>query len=515
MKTTSILSRMIYFLCPLALAGMSALALAAERTAHEGKAGDEAGPAASAEASSRKKGKSKEEGKQVERAKVTIDGQEIRYTVTTSRLALKKDSGELRASVFYVAYTRDGVENPARRPVLFAFNGGPGSSAVWLHLGALGPRIVPSSVDGTQPLKPPVRVKENPQSILDVADLVFIDPVSTGYSRIEKKGEKFHGVDEDISSVGDFIRRWVTENKRWSSPKYVLGESYGGVRAAGLAQHLQSRYGMHLNGVVLLSSLMDFRTLHPGEGNDLPYLAYLPAYTAVAHYHGKIKGDRDALLIQAHTFAGGSYATALLKGYTLGDEERAKVAAELSTLTGLPMELILRDDLRIHPSRFRKELMRKEGKVLGRFDARTAWPVADRSADRPSYDPSFAVAKGAFSSAMLDYLGDGLGWMDERPYEILAHVGHWNWGRSNGFVNTSPRLASAMRDNPHLRVLVQCGHTDLATPAGGVLHSVAHMKLPESLRSNISIAWYDAGHMFYLNQADLKKMRKDLVKFIR
>lgn len=448
-------------------------------------------------------------------ASVTIDGEKIDYTATTSRLVLKKDDGNARASVFYVAYTRNDVKDLSKRPVLFAFNGGPGSSAVWLHLGALGPRIVPSSADGTQPVAPPVRVKENPQSILDVADLVFIDPVSTGYSRSENKDEKFHGVDEDISSVGDFVRRWVTENKRWASPKYLLGESYGGVRAAGLAQHLQSRYGMNLNGVVLLSSLMDFRTLSPGEGNDLPYLAYLPAYTATAHHHGKIKGDRDALLIRAHTFAGGDYATALLKGYTLSDDERAKVAAELSALTGLSVDLVLRYDLRIYPSRFRKELLRKEDKVLGRFDARAAWSVADKAGDMPSYDPSFAVAKGAFSTAMLDYLANGLGWMDERPYEIIAHVGPWNWGRKNSFVNTSPRLASAMRDNPHLRVLVQCGHTDLATPAGGVLHSVAHMKVPAPLRTNIKIAWYEAGHMFYLNESDLRKMRKDLVEFIR
>ena len=448
-------------------------------------------------------------------ASVTIDGQKIDYTATTSRLVIKKDDGKARASVFYVAYTRNDIKDLSKRPVLFAFNGGPGSSAVWLHIGALGPRIVPTSPDGTLPLAPPVRVKENPQSILDIADLVFIDPVSSGYSRTENKDEKFHGVDEDISSVGDFIRRWVTENKRWASPKYLLGESYGGVRAAGLAAHLQGRYGMNLNGVVLLSSLVDFRTLSPGEGNDLPYLAYLPAYTAVAHHHGVIKGKRDALTKRARAFAGGAYATALLKGYTLSEDERTKIATELSALTGLSEKLILRYDLRINPSRFRKELLRKQDKVLGRFDARTAWATADQASDYPSYDPSFAVAKGSFSTAMLDYLANDLGWMEERPYEIIAHVGPWNWGRKNSFVNLAPKLSSAMRDNPHLRVLVQCGHADLATPAGGILHSIAHMKLPTPQRKKISIQWYDAGHMFYLNQPDLVKMRKDLVEFIK
>jgi carboxypeptidase C (cathepsin A) len=446
---------------------------------------------------------------------ITIAGEKIAYKVTTSRLVIKQDDGTPRASIFNVAYTREGVDDLSKRPVLFAFNGGPGSSAVWLHLGALGPKIVPTSPDGTKPLAPPLRVQDNPQSILDVADLVFIDPVSTGYSRSENKKENFHGLDQDIKSVGDFIRRWVTENKRWGSPKYLLGESYGGVRAAGLSMELQSRYGMSLNGVVLLSSLMDFRTLRPSIGNDLSYLAYLPAMTAVAHHHGKLQGDRDALVKKSQEFASGAYATALLKGYALSKTEREKIAKELSALTSLPVPLILRYDLRIDSSRFRKELLRDEGKVIGRFDARVAWPVQEKASDTPYYDPSFSVAKGAFSTAMLDYLANGLGWVDERPYEILANVHPWDWGKKNDIVNTSSRLAVAMRDNPHLRVLVQCGHTDLATPPGGVLHSIAHMKIPEPQRENITIEWYDAGHMFYLNEPDLKKMRKDLVEFIK
>jgi carboxypeptidase C (cathepsin A) len=448
-------------------------------------------------------------------ASVTIDGQKIDYTVRTSRLVIKKDDGKARASVFHVAYTRNDVKDVSKRPVLFAFNGGPGSSAVWLHLGALGPRILPTSEDGTKALKPPYQVKENPFSILDVADLVFIDPVSTGYSRPEDKKEKFHGVDEDIESVGDFIRRWVTDNKRWSSPKYLLGESYGGVRAAGLSSHLQNRFGMNLNGVVLLSSLMDFRPLSPSTGNDLSYVAYLPAFTAVAHHHGKLKGDRDALVKRAREYAAGDYATALLKGFTLDEAGRNKVAAELSRLTGLSEKLILRYSLRVGPSQFRKELLRAEGKVLGRFDARTAWPEVEKAGESPQYDPSMSVIKGPISSALLDYMAGELGWMEERPYEIIARVGNWNWGQKRGFVNVSSRLATAMRDNPHLRVLVQCGHSDLATPAGGILHSLAHMHVPTPQRKNITVAWYEAGHMFYLNQPDLEKMRKDLVEFIK
>ncbi|MBT8037660.1 MAG: peptidase S10 [Verrucomicrobiae bacterium] len=448
-------------------------------------------------------------------ASVTIDGKKIDYTVRTSRLVIKKDDGKARASVFHVAYTRNGVKDLAKRPVLFAFNGGPGSSAVWLHMGALGPRILPTSEDGTQALKPPYKAKENPFSLLDVADLVFIDPVSTGYSRPEDKKEKFHGVDEDIESVGDFIRRWVTQHQRWSSPKYLLGESYGGVRAAGLANHLQHRFGMNLNGVVLLSSLMDFRPLSPSAGNDLAYVAFLPAFTAMAHYHGKIKGNRDTLVQQARDYAAGDYATALLKGFTLDGTARSQVAAQLAKLTGLPEQVVLRYNLRVGPSQFRKELLRADGKVLGRFDARTAWPEVAKAGEHPQYDPSMSAIKGPISSALLDYMADDLGWIEERPYEIIARIGNWNWGNKRGYVNVSSRLATAMRDNPYLRVLVQCGHADLATPAGGILHSLAHMHVPAPQRKNISVAWYEAGHMFYLNEPDLKKMREDLVKFLR
>jgi len=448
---------------------------------------------------------------------VTIDGKQVDYSVTSARLTLKNSKGEPRASIFHVSYLKKDVNDSSKRPVLFAFNGGPGSSAVWLHLGALGPKIVPSSPDGTKPLDPPVTVIDNPYSILDVADLVFIDPVSTGYSKIEKNGkpQEFHGVDGDVSSVGDFIRRWITEHKRWNSPKYILGESYGGVRAAGLSSHLQSRYGMHLNGVVLLSSLLDFSTLSPSPGNDLPYLCYLPALTATAHHHGVLKGDRDKLVAEANKFAKGEYATALLKGSTISDADREKVASRLSELTGIDKKIILEVNLRLSTTRFRKELLKDKGLVLGRFDARVAWNQINTSSPYPSYDPSFSVAKGPFSTAMLAYLGNDLGWVDEQPYEILSKRIHpWNWNANNRYVNLAPKLVSALTDNPKLKILVQCGHTDLATPPGGVLHSINHLNLPKALRKNINITWYEAGHMFYLNQPDLEKCRKDLAKFI-
>ncbi len=453
-------------------------------------------------------------------ASVTIDGKVINYTVTASELILTKDDGTARAKIFNVSYIAKtaSAKDAAKRPVMFAFNGGPGSSAVWLHLGALGPRIVPSSEDGTMATKPPVVLKENPYSILDVADLVFIDPVTTGYSRVQKgaKASEFHNVDGDVDSVADFIRRWVSENKRWSSPKYVLGESYGGVRAAGLSSKLQGTYGMHINGVVLLSSLLDFRTLQPSSGNDLSYAIYLPAMTAAAHHHGVIKGDRDALVAEARKFADTEYLTALHKGRNLPLENKQAIAAKLNKLTGIDTAAILKSNLRISSSFFRATLLKDKHKVIGRFDARVAWSALDNVYGRPAFDPSFAVAKGPFTNAMMAYLTEDLGWEDKRVYEIITSKVHpWKWNRSNSYVNLSSNISSALQENPHLKVLIQCGHTDLATPAGGILHSMDHLNITPEQRKNISVKWYEAGHMFYLNQPDLVKMRKDLVEFIK
>ncbi len=449
---------------------------------------------------------------------VTIDGKKIDYQVITDTLTLKKDDGSPRASVFHVSYLRKGIEDDSTRPVLFAFNGGPGSSAVWLHLGTLGPKRVELPGDGTTAPKPPARLVENEFSILDVADLVFVDPVSTGYSRIEKDGkpEEFHGVNGDVESLADFIRRWITEHRRWDSPKFLLGESYGGIRVSGLAEELQSRFGMSLNGVVLLSSLIDFRTLSPSAGNDLAYYCFLPTYTAVAHFHGKIEGDRDKLVAEAREFANGEYASALLAGTTLSDEKRAAIAARLEQLTSIPAKTYLENHLRLDPTRFRGELLRAEGKVIGRFDARVAWPTNDTSSSFAGYDPSFSLALGAYSTTMLDYLVEDLGWKEDSPYEILTGKVHpWNWNAQNSYLNMSGALGSAMIDNPHLRILIMGGHADLATPLDGILHSIHHMHdLPSSARSNISIVEYEAGHMFYLNPPDLEKGRKDLVEFI-
>jgi len=455
----------------------------------------------------------------VREATVEINGKKVPYKVTTGKIQLKQDDGKVRASIFHISYIRSDVKDASARPVLFAFNGGPGSSSVWLHLGVLGPKIIKLPGDGTTAPQPPARVVENPLSILDVCDLVFVDPVSTGYSRAENdaKPGDFHGLNEDIESVGDFIRRWISEHERWDSPKFLLGESYGGIRAAGLANHLQSRYGMSLNGVILLSSLLDFATLQASSGNDLGFMVYLPSFTGVAHFHQKIQGDRDSLIQEGTEFAFGEYATALLKGNSLDPETRMAVATKLEKFSGIPAATWLTHDLRIEPNFFRSELLRSEGKVLGRFDARVAWDAMDPSAPAPEYDPSYVLAYGAFATAMMDYLGHELGYKEDQPYEILTgKVNPWRWNANNEVVNLGERLAAAMRDNPHLRVLVMGGRTDLATPPEGVAYSIRHLlDLPASARGNITSTRYDGGHMFYLNPPDLAKARADLVKFIQ
>lgn len=449
---------------------------------------------------------------------VKIDGKDIAYVSTVGKIVLKNKKNEPRASIFYTSYVRENAGDVSKRPVMFAFNGGPGSSAVWLHLGILGPRRLDLPGDGTQPVTPPARLIDNDQSILDACDLVFIDPVTTGYSRATGKTEEkeFHGLNEDIESVGDFIRMWITNNNRWSSPKYLCGESYGGVRAAGLADHLQDRYGMSLNGVILLSSLLDFRTLVAAQGSQLSYQVFLPTFATTALYHEKIKGERDAVYQTAREFAYGDYALALLKGNEIKPEEFEQTATKLAELTGVSAEIWKKHQLCLDPSTFRAELLRAEGKVIGRFDARVAWDVTDPAASSAEYDPSFSLAYQAFSTAMLTYLGDELGWKEDQPYEILTSGVHpWKYGADNRIVNLTASLATAMRDNPKMKVLVMGAHTDLATPPEGLPYSFRQLTgTSPALLNQVKYTYYDAGHMFYTNPADLKKSRIDLLEFL-
>ncbi len=450
---------------------------------------------------------------------VTIAEQAITYTVETGMLPLLKSDGSPRASVFYIAYTKSGETNPATRPVTFCFNGGPGSSSVWLHLGGLGPRRVRMNEDGTQP-HPPFEMVDNAYSILHTTDLIFIDPVATGFSRPAKdeKPDQFFGQSGDIESVGEFIRLWATRHLRWRSPKFLCGESYGVFRAAGLADHLHSRYGLYLNGLILLSGVLDFATLREGAGNDLPALVFLPTYTATAQFHKKLpadlQNDLPKALAEAREFVRGEYAAALLQGAALPDAERQKVIAKLARLTGLSSQIIEDEDLRVNPAKFRELLLRDQNLIIGRYDARITGRDADKSSQVPRFDPSYAATYGPFSAVMNAYLREDLKFENDLPYEILAGVGPWNFEARDSFPSVAARLASAMSQNPYLRVLVLGSLRDLACPIDGIRHSIDHLQLDPALRKNISYAEYESGHMMYVNLPDLKKLQRDLEAFI-
>jgi carboxypeptidase C (cathepsin A) len=448
-----------------------------------------------------------------------IAGQSVRYLTETGMLPLLKPDGSSRASVFYIAYTRQDNTGAAARPVTFCFNGGPGSSSVWLHLGALGPRRVKMNDDGTQP-QPPFHLVDNEYSSLPFTDLVFIDPVATGYSRPAKdeKSDQFFGQSPDVESVGDFIRLWTTRHVRWLSPKYLCGESYGVFRAAGLAEHLHSRYGMYLNGLILVSGVLDFATLREGPGNDLPSLVFLPAYTATAHFHKKLPPDLQAdlpkALAEVREFTKSEYPIALLQGAALPAEKRKEIVTKLARLTGLSTQVIEDNDLQVDSSTFRKQLLHDQGLILGRYDARITGRDADPASRSPRFDPSFAATLGPFSAAMNAYVREELKFEDDLPYEILSGVQPWNFDARGSYPSVADRLASAMSQNPYLRVLVLGGLCDLACPIDGIHYSIDHLQLDPAYRKNITYTEYEAGHMMYVNQPDLKQMQNDLRNFI-
>jgi carboxypeptidase C (cathepsin A) len=451
---------------------------------------------------------------------VTIAGQRVTYVAETGMLPILKNDGTTRASVFYIAYTRVGETNKSMRPVTFCFNGGPGSSSVWLHLGALGPRRVKMNEDGTLP-PPPFGLVDNEYSIFGASDLVFVDPIATGFSRAVKdeKSDAFFGDSADLDSVGEFIRLWTTRHERWLSPKFLCGESYGVFRAAGLADHLRSRYGMYLNGLILVSGVLDFATIWNNPGNDVPYPLYLPAYTAAAQFHKKLpddlQNDLTKALAESRAFAKGEYASALQKGDSLSADEHKKIAAELVRLTGLKPQVIEDNNLRIDQGIFRKQLLHDEGLILGAYDARITGRDDDAAAPEPDFDPSMAATLGPFSAAMNSYVRDELKFEDDLPYEIIAGVQPWDYGVRNNYANASDKLASTMNQNPYMKILVLGGRCDLVCPIDTVHYAIDHMALDPAYRTNITYAEFDAGHMMYVNLPDLKKMQKVLENFLK
>lgn len=460
---------------------------------------------------------------------IRIKGKEIRYTVTAGTMVLKEETtdrekeaeGEKpRAQLFFIAYVKDGVRDRSKRPLTFSFNGGPGSSSVWLHLGVLGPRRVIMKDDGELP-PPPYQLTDNEYSLLDETDLVFIDPVNTGYSRpVEgEKPKEWHGFKKDIESVGDFIRLYATRNKRWLSPKFLIGESYGTTRASGLSGYLQERHGMYLNGIMLVSAVLDFTTIDFNVNNDLPYLMFLPGYTAAAWYHDLLKPHKplQTWLREAEEFALGDYAQALLKGDSMTKEERSQIVEKLSDFTGISKQFIERSNLRINDQHFFKELLRERGLTIGRLDARLTGRDRLGVTDKPEYDPLLTNIMGPYTAAFYDYVRGELKFESDLPYEILSEFVHpWSYREfENQYVNVGETLRAAMTHNPYLKVFVANGYYDLGTPYFATEYTFGHLGLDEDLRKNISMEYYDAGHMMYIHIPSLKAMKRDLAEFIR
>jgi len=465
----------------------------------------------------------------VTKHKIRIGGKQIRYTVTTGTMILKEETADRekeaegekpKAQIFFVAYTKDGVSNKSKRPLTFSFNGGPGSSSVWLHLGVLGPRRVLMERDGELP-PPPYKLTDNDYSILDETDLVFIDPMNTGYTRpVEGVAPKqWHGFKKDIELVGDFIRLYTTRNKRWLSPKFLIGESYGTTRAAGLSGYLQERHGMYLNGLMLISVVLDFTTLDFNVNNDLPNILFLPGYTATAWYHGVINQKRSLKdwLNESEEFALGDYAKALLKGDSLSKDERAKVVKKLSALTGISELFIERSNLRINDQHFFKELLRERGLTVGRLDSRLLGRDRLGVTEHAEYDPLLMNIMGPYTAAFYDYIRAELEYESDLPYEILSGFVHpWSYKEfENRYVDVGETLRSAMTYNPHLKVFAANGYYDLGTVYFATEYTFNHFGLDKELRKNISMEYYEAGHMMYIHMPSLKKMKKDLTKFIK
>ncbi len=476
----------------------------------------------------KKENKDKTDGPKVEdnlvttQHKVVIGGKDVRYSATAGTLVLREEEGKPRANMFFVAYVREGVEDRAQRPVTFTYNGGPGSSSVWLHLGAFGPRRVEMGEEGTAP-PPPYRLVNNGESLLDVTDLVFIDPVTTGYSRAipGEEARKFHGLEEDAEAVAELIRLWTTRFGRWSSPKFLAGESYGTTRSARLSNLLQDRHGMYLNGVILISSILNFQTARFNVGNDLPYPLFLPTYTATAWYHKRLPQDLQTAGLQkavaeAERFAMGEYTLALMQGNDLGEAGWNDVAAKVARYTGLSADYVKRTNLRPEIQAFVKELLRDQRTTVGRLDSRFKGVDRDAAGARNEFDPSMAAIQGPFTATFNDYVSRELGFKSDLPYEILTdRVRPWSYGEfENQYVNVAEDLRQAMSQNPALKVFVGNGYYDLATPFFATEYTFDHLGFEPDYERRVTTRYYEAGHMMYIRRVDHEQLKKDLAAFI-
>lgn len=462
----------------------------------------------------------KEEPPVVTKHSIRVGAKQLNYTVTTGFMPIKNAvSGDIEARIFFMAYTLDNP--PAGRPLMFSFNGGPGSASVWLHLGALGPRRIKMLDDGMMP-PPPYEMEDNQQTWLTETDLVFIDPVGTGYSRAVKPelASKFFGVNGDIESVGEFIRLYLGRSERWSSPLFLVGESYGTTRASGLSNWL-FEHGVGLNGILLISTVMNFQTIRFADNNDMPLVMILPSYATTAWYHRRLSPAMQGKSIgqiadEARGFAANEYMPSMLRIDRLTPQERDALADKFSSYTGLSKEFVIRNNFRVELGEFMKELLRSERRTIGRLDSRFKGIDRDAAGDSTDTDPSLNAIRPPYTAAFNSYVRGELGYKSDTEYYILGGgiSSPWNWNVSNGYADTSLPLKDAMAKNPYMKIFVACGYYDMATPFYAAEYTVSAMNLDPTLRKNISFEYYEAGHMMYIEKNSLKKLKDDAAAFI-
>ncbi|MBC7950102.1 MAG: peptidase S10 [Chitinophagaceae bacterium] len=456
----------------------------------------------------------------VTKHQIKLASEVLNYTATTGYMPIKDEKDTLKANLFFIAYTKDGESDPAKRPILFSFNGGPGSSSVWLHMGALGPKVVLMTEDGNT-LPPPYKYSDNPHTWLDKTDIVFIDPMMTGFTRPAGRSTQteFTGYENDLRFVGDFIRLYLSKYARWSSPKFIAGESYGTTRAAGLSGYLQDRYGLYVNGIILVSAILDFGTVRTDRGNDVPFPLGLPTFAATSWYHKKLDPkytSLTSLLKEVEQFALSDYAAALIKGDRIADAERNRIIDKLHDYTGLSKEYLDETNLRLYVGQYNKELMRKEKKTVGRLDSRITGQDFNQAGASYDYDASYDIAiYGGYASAINDYIRRDLKYDNDLPYEILTNrVGPWS-NSQDRYLNVAETLRSAMVRNPSLKVWVANGYYDMATPYFATDYVFHHMFLPKDLQKNVNFTYYEAGHMMYIHKPSLIKLKNDFAQFAK
>jgi carboxypeptidase C (cathepsin A) len=450
---------------------------------------------------------------------IRLDGRDIRYTATAGTLPIRLDDGKVAARMFFVAYTKDG-EDLKTRPLAFLYNGGPGSATVWLHMGSFAPRRVQMADDGFQP-PPPYQLVDNENSLIDVTDLVFVDAIDTGFSRVVDgvDNTEFHGQDGDIRAFGEFVAQYLKSYSRWPSPKFLIGESYGTIRSAGLSQELQSRHGVELNGIVLISSLLTYQTLSPAPDNDVAYADQIQTFAATAWYHKKLPPDLQQKSVkqvvdEARVFAFGEYLQALTKGHALTDAERGAMAEKLARYTGLSGKFILAANLRVDSGRFRKELLRDRRLTIGRLDGRYTALDADAAGERQEFDPSNAALQGAYVALFQDYVRNQLKWESDLHYPTSGNVRPWTYVQ-NRYMDNTDALRLTMAKNPFLKVFVACGYYDMATYVGGAEFNFSHLAYDRQVTDRVSFGYYEAGHMIYVRPSAHEALKGDVAKFIR